>query len=50
MLLRNVDRIIFETFCELSVEYFCISHKFEIPLRSCRDQQNSFANMQLLQK
>ena len=32
----------FQIVCKLCMEYFCSSCKFEIPVRSCSSQQNSF--------
>jgi len=42
-LIINVD-IFSKTVCKLCIEYFCSSCKFEIPVRSCSSQQNSFPN------
>ena len=34
----------FQTVCKLCIEYYCSSCKFEIPVRLCSTQQNSFPN------
>jgi len=40
--ITNVD--ILKTVCKLRIEYYCSSCKFEIPVRSCGSQRNSFPN------
>ena len=42
-LIINVDTF-FQTVCKLCIGYFCSPCKFEIPVRSCSSQQNSFQN------
>jgi len=43
-LIINVD-IFFQTVCKLCIEYLWSSCKFEIPVRSCSSQKNSFPDI-----
>ena len=36
---RQQTLTLFQTVCKLCIEYFCSSFKFEIPVRSCSNQQ-----------